>query len=166
MTQSTTGEGRTRAVGRQGGAATAGETMSSTSGSGSGLVTQHGKTSIADGVVAKIAGIAAREVSGVHNLGGGTARAMGAVRERMGGQTHSQGVSVEVGERQAAVDVDVVLEYGTSIADVAEGIRRNVISSIERMTGLEVTEVNVAVNDIFIPGTDDDSGSEQGSRVQ
>ena len=155
MTQSTSGENRTRAVGRQGAPETG----------GSALVTQHGKTSIADGVVAKIAGIAAREVSGVHALGGGTARAMGAVRERMGGQTHALGVSVEVGERQAAVDVDVVLDYGTSIADVAEGVRRNVISSIERMTGLEVTEVNVAVNDIFIQGTDDDGG-EQSSRVQ
>lgn len=135
-------------------------------GSGSSLITQTGKTSIADGVVAKIAGIAAREVSGVHDLGGGTARAVGAVRERMGGQTHAQGVSVEVGERQAAVDVDVVLDYGVAIADVADGIRKNVISSIERMTGLEVTEVNVAVNDIYIPGNNEDDGSEQGSRVQ
>lgn len=161
MTQSTSGEGRTRAVGRSGGASGGGET------SGSSLVTQHGRTSIADGVVAKIAGIAAREVSGVHDLGGGTARAMGAVRERIGGQTHSQGVSVEVGERQAAVDVDVVLDYGIAIADVADGIRRNVISSIERMTGLEVTEVNVAVNDIFIPGnSSDDDGGEKASRVQ
>lgn len=161
MTQSTSGEARTRAVSRSGGTSGAGES------SGSSLVTQHGRTSIADGVVAKIAGIAAREVSGVHDLGGGTARAMGAVRERIGGQTHSQGVSVEVGERQAAVDVDVVLDYGIAIADVADGIRRNVISSIERMTGLEVTEVNVAVNDIFIPGnSNDDDGGEKASRVQ
>jgi uncharacterized alkaline shock family protein YloU len=122
-----------------------------------GLITEQGRTTIADGVVGKIAGIATREVDGVHAVGGGTARAMGAMRERMGGRTNpQQGVSVEVGERQAAVDVDVVVEYGLAIADVAEGVRKNVIRSIQRMTGLEVTEVNVSVNDIYIPGDDSD----------
>ena len=131
------------------------------------LITDQGRTTIADGVVAKIAGIATREVDGVHAIGGGAARAVGAVRERMGGKTHGQGVSVEVGERQSAVDVDVVLEYGVAIADVAEGIRRNVIRSVERMTGLEVTEVNVAVLDIFIPGDDQgETEDEQTRRVQ
>lgn len=122
-----------------------------------GLVTSQGRTSIADGVVAKIAGIATREVDGVYAVGGGAARAMGAVREAFAGKHHAQGVSVEVGERQAAVDVAVVVEYGRSIADVADGIRRNVIRSIERMTGLEVTEVNVDVTDIYIPGEESDS---------
>lgn len=131
------------------------------------LITDQGRTTIADGVVAKIAGIATREVDGVHAIGGGAARAVGAVRERMGGKTHGQGVSVEVGERQSAVDVDVVLEYGVAIADVAEGIRRNVIRSVERMTGLEVTEVNVSVLDIFIPGDDQgENEDEQRRRVQ
>jgi len=131
------------------------------------LITDQGNTTIADGVVAKIAGISTREVDGVHAIGGGAARAVGAVRERIGGKTHGQGVSVEVGERQAAVDVDVVLEYGVAIADVAEGIRRNVIRSVERMTGLEVTEVNVAVLDIFIPGDDQgETSDEQKPRVQ
>ena len=135
---------------------------------GRGLVTAQGRTSIADAVVSKIAGIATREVDGVHNVGGGAARAMGAVRERIGGKSHSQGVGVEVGERQAAVDVDVVVEYGVSIADVAEGVRRNVIRSIERMTGLEVTEVNVNVGDIHIAGeeNEEDRSSEQQPRVQ
>jgi len=135
------------------------------------LVTSQGKTSIADGVVRKIAGIAAREVSGVHNLGTGGARTFGAIRERIpggSGPNISQGVSVEVGERQAAVDLDLVVEYGVSIADLAQSVRRNVIASVERMTGLEVTEVNVAVDDIYIAG-DDDSSSEDSStpsRVQ
>ncbi len=107
---------------------------------------------IADTVVSKIAGIAARDVSGVHALGGGTARAVGAIRERIpGSRTNlSQGVTVEVGERQAAVDLDIVAEYGVAIADLATGIRRNVIDSVERMTGLEVTEVNITVHDVFI----------------
>jgi len=131
------------------------------------LVTSQGKTSIADGVVSKIAGIAAREVSGVYKLGGGTARAFGAIRERIPGSSGpsvSQGVAVEVGERQAAVDLDVVVEYGVSIPNLAQAIRRNVIGSVERMTGLEVTEVNVSVDDIHLP--EDDSDEQQESRVQ
>lgn len=117
------------------------------------LVTEKGRTTIADTVVSKITGMAAREVNGVAGLGGGTARAMGALRERIPGArtNHSQGVSVEVGERQAAADLDIIAEYGVAIADLAEDIRRNVISSVERMTGLEVVEVNVNVNDVNVP---------------
>ncbi len=128
----------------------------------SALVTQHGRTTIADAVVAKIAGIATREVSGVHALGGGAARAVGALRERIPGSrtNHSQGVSVEVGERQAAVDLQLVAEYGVSIADLAEGIRANVIGSVERMTGLVVTEVNIEVQDVHIESDDDQDGEQ------
>ncbi|MBC7291972.1 MAG: Asp23/Gls24 family envelope stress response protein [Actinotalea sp.] len=138
------------------------------SGGGGALVTEQGRTSIADGVVAKIAGIATREVDGVYAVGGGAARALGAVRERIGGKSHAQGVAVEVGERQAAADVDVVVEYGYAIADVADGIRRNVIRSVERMTGLEVTEVNVTVGDIHIPGeeNEEDTSEQQEPRVR
>ena len=135
--------------------------------SGSELVSSEGKTTIADGVVQKIAGIATREVSGVYKLGGGAARAFGAVRERIPGSSGpnvSQGVSVEVGEKQTAVDLDVVVEYGVSIPDLAQAIRRNVISSLERMTGLEVTEVNVSVDDIHLPEEDD--SSPEPARVQ
>ena len=135
--------------------------------SGADLVSSEGKTTIADGVVQKIAGIAAREVSGVYKLGGGAARAFGAVRERIPGSSGpnvSQGVSVEVGEKQTAVDLDVVVEYGVSIPDLAQAIRRNVISSLERMTGLEVTEVNVSVDDIHLP--EDDSEPQEPARVQ
>ncbi len=130
------------------------------------LVTSQGRTTIADTVVEKIAGLAAREVNGVHNLGSGTARAFGAVRERIPGAKASlgQGVSVEVGERQAAVDLDLVVEYGVEIGELTKAVRRNVIGSIERMTALEVTEVNIAVGDIHIEGDDDDDSKE--SRVQ
>jgi uncharacterized alkaline shock family protein YloU len=125
------------------------------------LQTSQGNTTIADGVVQKIAGLAAREVAGVYALGGGAARAFGALRDRIPGATQSigQGVSVEVGEKQAAVDLDVVTEYGAPIAEVARSIRRNVISAVEGMTGLQVTEVNIAVNDIHLPS--DDEGQQQ-----
>jgi uncharacterized alkaline shock family protein YloU len=141
----------------------------SRNGNDTALVSEQGRTSISDTVVSKIAGIATREISGVHDLGGGASRAVGAVRERIpGSRTNlSQGVAVEVGERQAAVDLDIVAEYGVSIADLAAAIRRNVVGSVERMTGLEVTEVNITVHDIFMDtdgdGIDDES---TGSRVE
>jgi uncharacterized alkaline shock family protein YloU len=124
----------------------------------------RGRTTIADSVVEKMAGIATREVPGIHNLGTGMARTMGGVRERMPGTQPSvtRGVHVEVGEHQAAVDLDVVIDYGYAIADVASDVRVNVISALERMTGLEVVEVNVAVDDIDIPGDEDEGeGGEQ-----
>jgi uncharacterized alkaline shock family protein YloU len=123
------------------------------------LVTAQGRTSIADVVVEKIAGMATREISGVYKLGGGAARAFGAIRERIPGQAESlsQGVSVEVGERQAAVDLDITVEYGVEIGELTKAIRRNVISAIERMTTLEVTEVNIVVHDVHVPSDDDDT---------
>jgi uncharacterized alkaline shock family protein YloU len=137
---------------------------------GSALVTEQGKTTIADTVVAKIAGIATREISGVHALGTGASRAVGVLRERIpGGRTNQgQGVTVEVGERQAAVDIQLVADYGVSIVDLSAGIRRNVISAVERMTGLDVTEVNIEVQDIYLPSDEDQSDQDEDktSRVQ
>ena len=131
----------------------------------SALVTDHGKTSIASSVVAKIAGIATREIAGVHNMGTGASRAVGALKERIGSSksTVTQGVAVEVGERQAAVDLDIVVEYGASIVDITRAVRENVIARIERMTGLEVTEVNVTVDDIFL---EDEAQEPAPERVQ
>ena len=121
-----------------------------------GLQTEKGQTTIADGVVTKIAGIAAREVGGVYKLGGGVARALGSVTQRLpGGDNQSQGVSVEVGEKEAAVDVTVVVEYGESIPKVSGLIRENIIRRIEGFTGLVVTQVNVEVNDLHFAGEDD-----------
>ncbi len=133
----------------------------------SALQTNQGNTTIADGVVQKTAGLAAREVSGVHALGGGAARAFGALRERIPGATQAigQGVSVEVGEKQAAVDLDLVTEYGVPIADLARSVRRNVIASVEGMTGLQVTEVNISVNDVHLP-SDDNEGQQESPRVR
>jgi uncharacterized alkaline shock family protein YloU len=127
----------------------------------------RGRTTIADSVVEKIAGMAAREVPGIYSLGGGMARTFGAVRERVPGGRPSvtRGVKVEVGERQAAVDLDVVVEYGVAIPDIAGDVRGNVITAVERMTGLQVVEVNIAVDDVHLP---DEEEGEQGTegRVQ
>jgi uncharacterized alkaline shock family protein YloU len=132
------------------------------------LVTEHGTTTIADTVVQKIAGLAAGEISGVYALGGGAARAFGVLRERIPGASASaaQGVSVEVGERQTAVDLELVVEYGVSIVDLARAARRNVIVAIERMTGLEVVEVNIAVNDVHLPNEETDSEGGETTRLQ
>ncbi|GGQ03038.1 Asp23/Gls24 family envelope stress response protein [Streptosporangium pseudovulgare] len=140
-------------------------------GSGGDLITPKGTTSIDSGVVAKIAGMAARELEGVHAMGAGGARALGAVRGMVGGgdRNVTQGVAVEVGERQAAVDIDLVVEYGVAIPDLAGSVRRNVISAVERMTGLEVTEVNIRVDDVHLPEPErPESGQESGqeARVQ
>ena len=111
------------------GASSAGTAMTRGRAGSNGLQTERGQTSIADPVVTKVAGIAAREV----------------------------------GEKEAAVDLTVVVEYGESIPRVAEQIRENVIRRIEGITGLSVTEVNVAVNDLHLPSDDQD---DEPSRVQ
>jgi uncharacterized alkaline shock family protein YloU len=122
-----------------------------------------GKTTIADGVVAKVAGIAAREVSGVYALGGGGARAFGAIRDVINATDLTQGVKVEVGETQAAADITIVVEYPAPIQQVADQVRAAVAGAISRLVGLEVVEVNVDVNDVHLPG-DDTSASDE-SRV-
>jgi uncharacterized alkaline shock family protein YloU len=131
-----------------------------TSGGASPLLSERGKTSIADSVVSKIAGIATREIAGVHSMGSGAARALGAIRDKLPGSGPArgitQGVSVEVGERQAAIDLDIVVEYGVPIVDVANAVRDNVSSRVERMTGLEVTEVNVTVDDIYLESDEEE----------
>jgi uncharacterized alkaline shock family protein YloU len=122
------------------------------------LATGDGQISVAEGVVQKIAGKACREVSGVHSMGSGSARAFGALRERIPGSSGpnvAQGVGVEVGETEAAIDLDIVVDYGVGIAELGRSIQRNVKQSVERMTGLRVVEVNVAVDDVYLPGTDD-----------
>ena len=132
------------------------ERTSAGPGAGVALRSETGTTRIADGVVAKIAGLAARDIPGVHSMGTGMARRVGQLRSLMPGTTDgseaSQGVSVEVGEREAAIDLDIVTYYGQSIVDIADAVRRNVTGQVEGMTGLKVKEVNIHVDDIFVEG--------------
>ena len=116
------------------------------------LETQYGTTTIDDVVVSKIAGIAAREVSGVDSLGGGGARMIGNIRESFGASEDvRQGVSVEVNSGTASIDIAIIAEYGVAIHELAEAIRRNIMNAVERMTGLSVERVNVVVHDVKLP---------------
>ncbi|WP_432029650.1 Asp23/Gls24 family envelope stress response protein [Streptomyces sp. 1222.5] len=133
---------------------------------GGGDPAARGRTTIADGVVEKIAGLAARDVLGVHTMGSGLARTFGAVRDRVpgGAKSVTRGVKAEVGEVQTALDLEIVVDYGVSITDVARAVRENVIAAVERMTGLEVVEVNIAVSDVKLP--DEEEEEPEPPRIQ
>lgn len=100
------------------------------------------------------------------DLGKGAARAVGAIRDRISGVASdlTLGVKVEVGETQAAVELDLVAEYGIAIGDLAEAVRSNVISAVERMTGLEVTVADITVHDVVV--IDGDPEDEESERVR
>ena len=133
----------------------------SKSGANTGTHAATGKTVIDDTVVSKVAGIAAREVNGVHSLGNGAARAIGAIRDAIGQRDFGQGVKVEVGEKQVAADIVIVAEYPVSLQQVADGVRTGVARALEQIVGMEVAEVNVTVQDVYIPGDDDDNDDEK-----
>lgn len=114
-------------------------------------VTAKGRTIIDDTVVAKVAGIAARDVPGVFALGGNASRAFGAIRDAIGSSALGQGVRVEVGETQVAVDLTIVVDYPTPMMEVASAVRAAVTNAVTELVGLEVTEVNIAINDVNIP---------------
>ena len=118
------------------------------------LQSDKGKTIIADSVVAKIAGLAAREVEGVHDLvaTGLDQTVVGLARAVTRQQNRDRGIRVEVGEREAAVDVRISADYGVNLPAVAAAVRNNVVSRVESMTGLIVKEVNVVVTDLYFPG--------------
>ncbi len=106
---------------------------------------QRGKTYIADEVVSVIARIAAEQVEGVHQLGDSSLRG---VISRFG---RSSGIDSEVGYKEAAIDLDVVVEYGFPITKVTNNLRSEIIASVEYMTGRKVVEVNINVVDVFVP---------------
>ncbi|QYF73258.1 Asp23/Gls24 family envelope stress response protein [Cryobacterium sp. PAMC25264] len=117
----------------------------------------RGRTVINDAVVAKIAGLALRDVAGLHALGGGAARALGAIRDALKSTDHTQGVSVEVGEGQVAIDVTLVAAYPVPLQQVAEDARTAIIEAIESLVGLHVTEVNVTIADVHLPEETDEA---------
>jgi uncharacterized alkaline shock family protein YloU len=120
------------------------------------LVTPEGRTTIADVVVSKIAGIAAREVPGVHELvGQGMGAAVSGLAQRVTrADARSTGVNVEVGEREAAVDFRLTVEYGVSIPQMVREVRSNVADRLQAMTGLRVKEINIDIVDLYFPEDD------------
>lgn len=119
-----------------------------------------GSTVIVDAVVAKVAGIAAAEVPGVHALGGGAARVIGNIRQAVGAKDYAQGVSVEVGETEVAADISIQVDYPERIQRVAANVRSAVQQAITEIVGMKAVEVNVTVVDVFIPGDDEDEQEE------
>ena len=117
--------------------------------------TSAGATVIVDSVIAKVAGIAAREVPGVFALGGGAARALGAIRDAMNNTDLTQGISVEVGETQVAVEITIVVEYPLPLQVVADDVRAAIYDAITNLVGMEVAEVKVTITDVHIPSQDD-----------
>jgi uncharacterized alkaline shock family protein YloU len=110
---------------------------------------ERGSTTISDAVVVKLAGIAAQEVDGIR-MGGASQAAGSLLGSITGGGGQTRGVSVEVGQEEAAVDLTCTAEYGRSIPQVSEAVRRNVVNRVESLTGLRVTEVNVTVADVYL----------------
>ncbi|MDQ7909851.1 Asp23/Gls24 family envelope stress response protein [Phytohabitans sp. ZYX-F-186] len=130
------------------------------------LAAERGMTSIADEVVEKIAGIATREVPGVYDLGGDVARFFANVKERIGlgdaDEDADRGMSVRLEGRTAVINITLVIEYGFVVHSVTEKVRAKVISSVENLLGLEVTEVNIRVDDVHI----DDAGPVGGDEAR
>ena len=135
------------------------------------LQSDRGRTTIEDAAVSKIAGVAAQEVEKVQ-MGGGAAAAVSGFLGNVtgtvtggdstgGGGSLTSGVSVEVGEEEAAVDLTMAVEYGAPIPQTTEAVRRNVINRLENLTGLSVTEVNITVKDVQFPEERPQLGQQQ-----
>ena len=107
-----------------------------------------GAIKIADEVVSISAGLAATEIEGIAGMSGGV---VGGIAEMLGRKNFSKGVKVEVGEREAAVDLYIIVKYGARIPDVALSAQENIKKAIETMTGLSVVEVNVHVQGVHFP---------------
>lgn len=105
-----------------------------------------GSVRIADEVVEVIAGMAASEVEGVAEMSGGFVGDIAHMLSR--GKNVSKGIKVEVGEKEATVDLFLAVEYGVSIPDVAQKVQEAVKEAIEGMTGLVVLEINVHIQGI------------------
>ena len=131
------------------------------------LLTDRGATTIKDSVVAKIAGMAAGEVGGVH-MGGGASRSAGGLLEGItGSESTTRGVSVEVGSVEAAIDLKMGIDYGKNILGTVGEVRQKITERVHSITGLNVTELNVTISDVVFPddgqegaeGTDQRSGA-------
>lgn len=109
---------------------------------------EYGSVNISDDVIAIIAGVAATEITGVAGMSGGIT---GGITEMLGMKNLSKGVKVELGEEDTIVDIFIIVEYGSNISDIGKKVQDNVKDSIETMTGLNVSTVNVHIQGVNIP---------------
>ncbi len=107
-----------------------------------------GSIRISDDVVATIAGLAATETPGIAGMSGGISEGLA---RRLSGKQVNKGVSVEVGETEAAIDLRVIVNYGAKIHEVCKDLQENVRDAVTNMTGLTVVEVNVKVEGVSFP---------------
>lgn len=122
------------------------------------LQSDLGTTTIQDAVVTAIVGMVAQEVEDISmshggtRLPGDTSPTVGEFVDNFtGGSSRTRGLSVDVGERQAAVDMTINVPYGRPIPQLTQAVRERVIERVQGLTGLEVTEVNISVNDVTLP---------------
>ncbi len=127
------------------------------------LVSERGVTTIKDTVVSRIAGMAAREVEGVH-MGGGASRTTGGIIESItGSESQTRGISVEVGRTEVAIDLEMGIDYGRNILQSVDEVRRRITDRVQNMTGLKVVECNATISDIVFPDGEG-RGREDGHR--
>lgn len=127
------------------------------------VIDELGSIKISEEVVAIIAGLAATEVPGVAGMSGGIA---GGIAEMLGRKNLSKGVKVEVGEKEAAIDLYIIVEFGCRIPDVSWEIQEKVKKSVETMTGLEVVEVNIHIQGVNIEKDHKKEPQEESPRVK
>jgi uncharacterized alkaline shock family protein YloU len=157
----------TEAAAATGAAAATLATPSGPAGGGSAAVVK-GRITIEDEVAEKVAALAALEVDGVADLGGDVERTIESVRSRIGvGQRRgNQGVRAKVTDRQVAIDVIIVVEYGRIALEVANAVKANVARAANHMLGMRVTEVNVTVDDVRLPGEEPPPPAEPADDVE
>ncbi len=122
------------------------------------LPTELGEVRIAEEVVSIIAGLAATDIEGVASMSGGIG---GGIAEVLGRKNLSKGIKVEVGTEEAKVDIFIVVDYGARIPDVAWDIQESVKKTVENMTGLSVSQVNVHVQGVQFPREEEAAESEE-----
>ncbi|PXA72710.1 Asp23/Gls24 family envelope stress response protein [Cryobacterium arcticum] len=110
----------------------------------------EGVTTIRDSVIAKVAGLAVREVPGVHALGSVPTRALGAILDALSSSDASQGISVSIADDVVTVEIVLVAAYPVPLTALAEQVRAAVTLAIEGLVGMTVAGVNVTITDIYV----------------
>jgi uncharacterized alkaline shock family protein YloU len=115
-----------------------------------------GTTEVLPAVVQKVVAYAARDIPGVVMLGAASSRAVGAVRQTLTGNTENVGgVRVELDKDTASIGLDVEIEYGVGARELTRALRRHVPEAVEQIAGVRVTEMNIVITDVHLPGREE-----------